>query len=448
MENTIYFDNNGTTMMSPTAIQAMTMWCNKGNPSASYKSAEAARTMMTTFREYVGKICALNPCCVEPRDQKTKPSQIQPNQYEIFFTSGASESNCTIITSTAMAYLRHRDAVPHFVLSSFEHKSVVECINTLVDDGYATATFVKPVQGRIRAADIEAAFEPNTCMVCVMHANNETGVINPIDEIGKRAHASNILFFTDAVQTFGKFPLQPTPHVDAFSVSFHKFGGPPGVGLLVIKKAFFDGYDLKPIIFGSQNFGFRGGTENLPGIGSSFAALKIAMTDRVKKNAQMQSIKKYIVDQIKSHAPSRDFDEYVAVMAKKSALAAAGKTDPSLRLPEIEVVFISGTDTAKYLPNTIMLSVVKRTQPPMCNVKFKADLEAKNIIVSVGSACNTASEKASHVLYEIGADELIRKGALRISLGDASTLKEAERFVSIFLSMLATFTTKKPPAKK
>lgn len=420
----IYFDNNATTIMPIVVKKTFLDWCNRGNPSSSYASAKESRALMTEFRKYIGKLCGFDPCCQEDRDSLTNNSKRRedPAQYKVIFTSGASESNCTVLQGIVDAYVETTNNHPHIVMSAIEHKSLLEMAKSYQARGKAAVTFVPPTpSGHIRPEDVAAAITPNTCIVCVMHANNETGAINDIRKIGAIAHKNNVPFHCDTVQTFGKMPINPNKeNVDSFCISFHKLHGPPGIGALVIKQQLLLGYKMSPMIFGTQNEGLRGGTENLPGIGASFTATKLTMTDRTSKNVNLLKIKKYIVSEIAARMPTEQYTQYI------------NKKTTSVPLPAIEVVFLSNTNDF-YLPNTILLSVVKRTKPMICNAQMKSDLESKGIVVSVGSACNTASPKASHVLTEMGADELIRKGTLRISLGDDNTMEEAKKFVREFL---------------
>lgn len=421
----IYFDNNATTIMPQSVLKAMLLWSNKGNPSASYTSAVESRAMMTKFRKYIGKICRFEACCEEPRDAGPAAQRTDPAMYKIIFTSSASESNCMVIQSVVESFMFYKGRRPHLIVSSIEHKSVVEQVTHLVARDKIDVTFVRPLSnGQVDPADIAGAIQPTTCLICVMHANNETGVINDINAIGRVAHSAGVPFHTDAVQTFGKFPLNPiAASVDSFSVSFHKFGGPPGVGALVIKQQFLAGYKLCPMIFGSQNEGLRGGTENLPGIGASFEALSITMVDRAAKNRRMLGIKKYIIGEFAARLPVRSYVDYL-------------QGGPGAQ-KELEIVFFTADNC---LPGTILLSIVKRSMPHICNQQVRGELERRGIIVSIGSACNTASPKASHVLFAMGADELIRKGTLRISLGDSNTLDEAKKFVKEFLLVLKSQT--------
>lgn len=421
----IYFDNNATTIMPVEVRKSLLDWCNRGNASAGYASAREARKMMEDFRQYIGRLCKMDTCCGEDRDSTSTSNNAKartdPSKYKIIFTSGASEANCTALQGIIDAYAETTGNVPHIVISAIEHKSLISMAQSLEERGRATVTYVQPtLSGHIRAEDVEDAIQPNTAIVCVMHANNETGAINDVKRIGAVAHRHKIPYHCDTVQTFGKFPINPNANnIDSFCVSFHKFHGPPGVGALIIKQQLLLGYRLSPLIFGSQNEGYRGGTENLPGIGAAFTATKITMQNRQDKNTSMLRIKKYIMDELSKRIPARYYTQYI-------------QDKPGGKKPMAEIIFMSACDNM-YLPNTLLLSVIKRAKPFICNAQMKNDLEKKGVVVSVGSACNTASPKASHVLYAMDADDLIRKGTLRISIGDDTTLDEAKKFVQEFL---------------
>ncbi len=426
----IYLDNNATTIMPAEVLKAMLEWSNRGNASASYASAREARGMMMKFRNHIARVCGFDACCEEPRDTDKKSDlakrQEDPSRYKILFTSCASEANATIIQAVVDSYAEAVKSVPHIVTSAIEHKSVLDHIKYLEEHGKVEATYVRPTtSGHILAQDVAAAIRPNTCLVCIIHANNETGAINDVREIGRIAHARQVPFHTDTVQSFGKFPLNPIrSNVDSFCVSFHKLQGPPGVGALIVKQQFLAGYKLRPLIFGSQNEGLRGGTENLPGIGAAFEAFQLSMTNRETKNARIGKIKSYIVEELGKRLPALQYEKYVEEARTKGPKR------------ELELVWLSG-NSRHYLPGTILLSIVKRGGgKPVCNARMKSELEARGIVVSVGSACNTASAKASHVLYALDADELIRKGALRISIGDMNTMDDAKAFVREFLQVL------------
>jgi cysteine desulfurase len=415
----IYLDNNATTNMSAGVKKALLEWCNRGNPSASYASARKTRDMMNECKEMIAKICNFKQCCREERDATTDATtRADPAAYKIFFTSGATEANCTIVRSVCDAYRETTGLIPHVVISDIEHKSLHSMVHDLVNRQHIMATFIKPhASGHISPTDINEAIKPNTALVVCMHSNNETGAINNIKKIGELAHKKNVPLHCDTVQSMGKVPFDPVKNnVDSFCISFHKLHGPPGVGALVVKQQLYYGYKLLPVHYGTQNEGFRGGTENVPGIGASLEALKYTFSGRQAKSTRIFELREYIIQELAKRVPTTTYGNYVA--------------EPQRR-PEFEIVFISGTNTT-YLPNTLLLSVARRSKE-ICNAKLKNSLEKKGIVISVGSACNTANTQASHVLYAMGADEIIRRGALRISLGDETTPDDAKKFVQELL---------------
>lgn len=402
----VYLDNNATTLMPVSAVKAMVEWTNRGNPSADYEAAKLAKKMLSSFKNYLLQLCQLN---------------IESQGYQVIFTSGASEANCMLIGAVVCSYRENMGKSPHMVVSSIEHKSILALVESYVDRGLLAVTYVKPMtSGHISPESVERAITAETALVVIMHANNETGALNDIASIGAKAHEKGIPFHSDTAQTFGKVLIKPVEFaLDSFCVSFHKLHGPPGVGALIVKREFMEGYKLCPLIFGTQNDGRRGGTENLPGLGGAFAGLRWTETDRRAKNAKTSALKERLVLGLQKLRPVAVFEEYV--------------TRTRVKKKPIEIVILSmsmGRYKGKYLPGTLLLSIVKNALPPVCNGKVKRDLETAGYIVSIGSACNTASTKASHVLGAMGADALIRAGTLRISIGDENTECEIDGFVA------------------
>jgi cysteine sulfinate desulfinase/cysteine desulfurase-like protein len=462
----IYLDNNATTTMPKCVMKAMLSWCNMGNPSASYASAKDSRAMMDNFRNYIGRLCEVDTCCPEDRDAADgiNAGKCDPARYKVIFTSGASEANSMMVSGAVAAYAHAKGVIPHLVISAIEHKGLISTAKALEERSQCVITFVQPViSGHILARDVAAAIRPNTCLVCVMHANNETGAINDVAAIGKASHDRGVPYHCDTVQTFGKFPTRPLLDcIDSFCVSFHKFRGPPGTGVLVIKQKFLLGWKIPPLIFGSQNEGYRGGTENLPGIGAAYEALRYNFKDRAEKNRLMSSRKTLLLYELAKLFPLQSYQDYYAerVDSVESVDSVDGTEMKSHRQRPLTIVvfsvqsFPTGGSIAKYLSdeefiaerddsylcNTVLLSVVKRRGEFICNTKLKNYLEKLGIVVSVGSACNTASPKASHVLYALDADKYIRKGTLRISIGDDNTDEEIRTFVSAFARAIAEQT--------
>lgn len=444
----LYLDNNATTVAPKVVIDNAVEWMNQGNPSAGYKSAIRARDLMLRFRLYIAAECNMKVFDDDEHEdlQKNRISvgkemlkrlvvgntthisqKIDDRTYRILFTSGATESNCTMIRMCADAYAKATGVLPHFVASAVEHKCILLQLEQLRDYGLADFTLVKPDKmGFMTVSAMSDAIKPNTCLVICMHANNETGAIMPINEIGKACHGKNVAFFTDAAQTFGKIPID-IQHIDGFAASFHKTHGLPGVGILVIKEEFLRGYKLHGMLTGSQNYGLRGGTENIPGIAAAYEGMKYSLENREKKNANLRKLKKSTIDMLCASAPCKTYREYIEGTSRDHTL---------------DIVFLSLSDE-KYLPGTLLLSVVKKSTEglKMCNVEIKNKLADKSIIISVGSACNTTSDKASHVLYAMDADAYIRRGTLRISMGDGTTIEDMKKFVKGFIDTIKDYNT-------
>jgi cysteine desulfurase len=207
--------------MFPEVKQAMWEALDQGNPSSTDVVAMRSKKRLTESRNFVYKVC-----------------NISPNDFYIIFTSGASESNNMILRSSAEAYKKMARTMPHIIVSNIEHATSLKCCKILEEHGLATVSYVAcdPFSGEIFPAAVASAMRPNTCLVSIMHANNETGAINNIKGIGALCRARGVPFHTDAVQTFGKYGLHPNENnVDAFSVSFHKMGGPVASGMLVMR---------------------------------------------------------------------------------------------------------------------------------------------------------------------------------------------------------------------
>jgi cysteine desulfurase len=380
--------------MEGVVIEEMVRWTNRGNPSASYSSAQKARDMMDDFHRYIAN----------------------GGGYEVIFCSGASEANATAVEAALRI-----SAKPHIITSNVEHKSILLHLRASAEAGRCTLTEVpaRP-SGHVAAEDVRRAIREETVAIFVMSANNETGAIN--NTVAIAAAASGRYFHCDAVQSYGKYGAPSG--VSSFAISFHKFGGPAGVGALVIAKKYCG---LLPLIYGTQNNGMRGGTECLHGIAAAFLATKRNFTDRKQKNAHLAGLKEQFITLMSSAGvPITQYSQYLSARE---------------RIPKLEIVLLS-TCADDYLCNTLLISIVLHdSKLRICNSATKKELEKQGIIVSVGSACNTASPTASHVLYAIGADQHIRAGALRISFGDANTSAEVVRFCKVFAQLLASIKT-------
>lgn len=441
-EQVVYLDNNATTAMCKSAISEMESWLEQpANPSSSSSFGVHARKMIENSRKFVANHCHA------------------PN-YTVVFTSGASESNCFIIRATVEAYKRQKNVKPHVLTGLNEHKSIIKCCESLKAAGLAEITYLTPgASGCIPIGLVTAGIRDNTCLISIMAANNELGCINNLKAIGEIAHSRAVPFHSDFVQIFGKYRINlPEYNIDAISASFHKLYGPKGSGILVINNDLITGYDLTGQISGTQEFGLRGGTENVAAIASSIAAMKHAFTNRATKNAKLFAQREYLMTKLRSKFPVKSYREYLMERASNpgGVQPSRGQNDVAAKSKSADSKNQRAPDTGTYLvilgpdcssslkspavatrllhvlPNTLMVAIIRPGNVPFCNVKLKAALEKEHIIVSIGSACNTASKDASHVLDSIKASDEIKSGAIRISLCDTTSKKELDRFISEF----------------
>jgi cysteine desulfurase len=403
-KNAIYLDNNATTETCRPSIEATIKWLREPiNPSSDSKYGKDASKMLADGCKYIQTHCSAK-------------------NYSVIYTSGASESNSLIIRSTVEAYLKYKKIKPHLITSLTEHKSILKTCDSLRQLGVLDITYVSPgISGCIPVSLIKDAVKSNTCMITIMAANNELGCINNLKAIGLFAHEKKIPFHSDFVQVFGKFKYNlPEHNIDAVSVSFHKLYGPTGCGLLIVNNDLINGYGLDSQIAGTQQNGLRGGTQNVPAIAGSLAAMKYTFKDRKKKNDKLYKFRQFIIDEIGKKFDIGDYKNYADI-------AAPDNVKP------FEIVFLGQMDKKLALPNTILISIAKNTGASFCNVNLKKALDKSGIIVSIGSACNTLSTNASHVLNAIKAPAVIKKGVIRVSLCDTSTKKDIQHFLDIFI---------------
>jgi cysteine desulfurase len=405
----IYFDNNATTMINTQAKKTHSDWLGCYNASSDSKIARPAKQQLEKAKDAILAHCGVSTA-----------------SHTVLFTSGATESNCLIIKSCVKSYKRKliergSDLKPHVITSALEHHSVIECLHDLETCGDIDITYIEPtIYGNILPSDVHTAIRPNTCLITIMFANNEIPVINNLSEIGAIAHEKHIPVHSDCVQIFGKYKINMNTHnLDALSASAHKFYGPKGVGILIINNKLIEGYGLTAEIHGSQQYGLRGGTENIAGISSMMVALKLTFNKRQEKNKKLYKLREYMLNALSNIFP---FGEYLKYLYGKD-----------IKIP-MELVSLGPPDKQKgfILPNTILLAIVKNTGKPFCNVELKKTLDCKNIVVSIGSACLTGSKSASHVLNAIGAPPVIKRGVIRISFSDSNTIDEINKFCKIF----------------
>lgn len=411
MSEPIYLDNNGTTLICRAAIDAVNKYLSCYNASSDSFVSQPAKKLIEDSGHAMLSHCGVNSA-----------------SHACIFTSGATESNCFIIRACAKAMKRKLvenglALIPHIIVSQTEHSSIIECVEDLVQEGSIEADYVRPtIFGNILVDDIETLIRPTTCLISIMYANNEIPVINDIAAIVAMAHKNKIPVHSDTVQIFGKFriDLNQTP-IDAISLSAHKFYGPKGIGAIIISNQLVQGYRLTAEINGHQQHGLRGGTENVPMIAGMVAAMKYAFTRRASKNEHLFKLRNHFLMKVAKRLPCIDYAEFL------------NKTADSKNNVEL-VIMGPPIDAPQWiLPNTLLIGICKYKGRPFCNVQLKQYLDKHGIVVSIGSACNTKSDKASHVLYAVGAPPVLRRGILRISFGDRTSQKEVDQCIAAFV---------------
>jgi cysteine desulfurase len=405
----LYFDNNATTFVPDEVIREMGEWIACGNPSNTHHVA--------------GRIAKMQL----EKTFKTFSDHFGVKQSEIIFTSGASEANNIGIEGIAEAIKQQsgkfgKSGKPHIISSEIEHKCLLGKLDELSKSGFSI-TYIRPDRyGFINPSDIEKEIRDDTILITIIGANNETGVINDLKEIGRIARTHNIAFHSDLTQYVGKYLFNPNTYdLTSFSVSFHKFHGPKGSGLLYIK----EGTPFKHKIHGTQNDGRRGGTENLAGVVGGASALRFVFQNKEEPfrlvNKRMLDLKKYILQRLRN----KHIDYF---LFGPQEFLDNGSENP---------LFDTGV-----LPNTLLIAFPKHIY---CNGTLVDYLDREyKISCSVGSACNTSSSSVSHVIKSITSKITdqdsnldIFRSVIRISLGRFNTEDECNTLITGILSGIA-----------
>lgn len=417
-EDYCYMDANATTEIAPAALAEYIKTARLGNASAQYaKNFGDIPRILEDAKTLIGSWMGLD------------------QNYQIIWNSGASEGNNYVIRAISDTPTKD-GSIPHVVASSIEHKTSLDCLDQLSKAGRIQYTLVQPnYQGVIDPVAIAESIRPNTRLITVMHTNNELGTVNPIKQIGAIAARHGIFFHVDAVQGFGKDRiLMAQNNIDALTASMHKVYGPQGVGLLVLSRRFAKTFPAAQIA-GSQFDHLRGGTENIPGIAASAAALKSTWTDRASKNERLRKFKLMIV-----HALDQEFGllPYVECYNQPDTFRVPGTGIRAIVLGETDPKYTY--PAANTSPSTLLLSIVKmgnyHNDDRFCNINLKHALFDRKIIISIGSACNTGSSGPSHVLGAIKAPYIVRSGTIRISMSDLTTEDEVQTLIRNLISCI------------
>ncbi|WP_020493992.1 cysteine desulfurase family protein [Verrucomicrobium sp. 3C] len=379
----IYLDNNATTAVLPEVVREMVPFFSVyyGNASSAYSLGQESREAVQSARRRVARL-------------------LGASEEEIVFTSGGTESDNTALWSALWTSGKRE-----LVTTAVEHPAVHRFCQELERDGYRVRRLPVGSDGRLDPADVARAIHPETAAVSVMWANNETGVLFPIREIGEICRARGVLFHTDAVQATAKLPIALAEmSVDFLSVSSHKFGGPKGVGVLYVRQ----GVPFRPYLWGgSQERGRRAGTENVAAIVGMGRAAELA-----------------------SERQSEYADRVGKLRDKFERTILAGLTE----------VRINGHPTER-VPNTSNLCFQ--------NVESEAlllELDRQGIQASGGSACSTGSAKPSRVLVEMGLSVREAFASVRFSLGWNNTEDEIDHATAAVVAAVRRIREKLPVA--
>jgi len=371
----VYTDNNATTPVSPEVVEAMMPYLREWyfNPSSMYEPArQVAQAIAQARRTIAGHLGAADA-------------------QEIIFTACATESNNAAIQGVARARPDRR----HIITTAVEHPAVLEVCKDMQRAGYEVTFLGVDRHGNLNIAEYVRSLRPDTLLVTVMHANNETGAIFPVAELARIAKETSpeIVFHTDATQSVGKLPIDLSGefrHVDLLSFSGHKLHAPKGIGVLYVRR----GTPWRPwMIGGHQEQGRRAGTENVPYIVGLARAMDLVMADREAQEARLAQLR----DRLES-----------ALLQRIPALEINGRGAPRLaNTTNLSCHYIEG-EAILY------------------------QLSAEGICASSGSACTSGSLEPSHVLRAMGVPFTAIHGSVRFSFSRYTTDEDIDRIIQVF----------------
>ena len=370
----VYADNAASTPVSERVLKVMLPYLTEqfGNPSAVYGKGRESRRAVEEARKKIASCLNCHPS-------------------EIYFTSGGTESDNIALFS---ALKQRSDGRGHVITTAVEHKAVLEACKELQGRGFEVTYLTPDNNGRINAEQVRDAIKSDTVMVSIMTANNETGTIMPVGDIGRLCREHGIIFHTDAVQAIGKLDIDVKEQcIDMLSLSGHKINAPKGTGAVYIRT----GIKCAPVIYGGgQEKGLRSGTENVPGIAALGEAVSAVCEEWEKRS------------------------EYVKMLSEKLAAgleALGGKLngDREKRLCGTVSMTFDGFES-----ETILLM-----------------LDMRGICASGGSACSSGSGVISHVLKAMGLTDSEAKGTLRFTLSEENTLEDVDYITEAMGDILA-----------
>ncbi|MBN2298220.1 MAG: cysteine desulfurase [Deltaproteobacteria bacterium] len=361
----IYLDHNATTPVSNEVLQAMMPFFQEsfGNASSFYKPARSARAAIADARNTVAECIHASPG-------------------EIIFTGSGTEADNLCLRGVARAFYGREI---HIITSSIEHHAILNTCRDLEEQGVRITRLPADACGRVDPDTVLKNITDNTVLISIMYANNETGVIQPIEAVSEIARKKGILFHTDAVQAFGKIPVSVEDlGVDLMTICAHKIYGPKGAGALYVRK----GTAIAPVITGGMHeMGMRAGTENVPAVIGFAKAAETAVASLDETSVKVGLLRDSLENRIKE---------------------------------TIDRVIIHGSE-ARRIPNTASISFAA-----IDGESILLHLDLREICASTGSACATGSSEPSHVLRAMGVSPIDAASTIRFSLGRSNTSEEID----------------------
>jgi cysteine desulfurase len=365
----IYLDNNASTPVDPEVSDSVFSCLRRdfGNPSSGHSQGRKAKEVLETSRSQIADLLECSP-------------------QEIYFTSGGTESNNIAILGTGM--LRQTG---HIITSAIEHPSVFNPVGHLESLGFEV-TYISPdITGSVKLEDISASIRQNTILISIMHSNNETGVIQPVEQIGALARKHSIPFHSDAAQSVGKtvFSLKESS-MDMATLVPHKFYGPKGIGALYIRT----GCKISPLMFGAgHESGVRPGTENIPGIAGFAKACQLTMADLKLRISHTSKLTASLFGQLQSEIPD---------------------------------IVLNGHNNSR-LPNTLNLCIPGISSDDLVNRL------SNEVAISSGSACHSGKHIPSRVLKAMGLSDGEALSSVRLSVGKDNTADEVNKAAELII---------------
>lgn len=376
----VYLDHTATTPLDPRVFEAMRPYFLEkfGNASSIHRYGQEARAALDESRAVLARL-------------------INARESEVYFTASGTEADNFALKGVARAMRKRGKS--HIITSKVEHHAVLETCEFLEEEGFSVTYLDVDGYGRVSPDDIRRVMTPKTGLISIMHANNEVGTINPIEEIAAVAKEHGIVFHTDAVQSFGKIPINvATMGIDLLSLSAHKIYGPKGIGAIVIRK----GTEIDKFIHGGgQERGRRASTEAVP-LAVGFAKAASLMYETMEQeNKRLADLRSHMQKVLEERFPYLIFNRH-----------------PVHSLPHI--LNVSFDSSKVDIEGDVLL----------------LNLDLAGIAATSGSACTSGTMKPSHVLLAMGRDEKSARATIRFSMGRSTSLEDLDYVATVLESVV------------